>query len=216
MLVEDPLLLPPLLFFSLIFLFEVEPRPRSNGVPWAVHGVMKYCGEATAGRVTDCCIGWARSTILFSVAPAFLLQICGVFLPQHLLCHTMRNGSLSSSRCNCQGYSSLPEKSNCISFSLLVHIHLRARVALLRSFLLPEVNSTDYQTVLIRDLPFQQDAWSDSGCLLALHPLLPGSSFKQLLEISCKQCLFSLISAASGLWLGSTSSSRSVTEATQY
>lgn len=52
-------------------------------------------------------------------------------------------------------------------------------------------------------------------CFIALHPLLPGSNLKQLLGFSCKLCLFWLISAPASIWPGSTSSSKSITEATQ-
>lgn len=63
-----------------------------------------------AGRVTDCCTAWGKTTALSTVAPAFLSQKSGVFLPHHFLHCMMRDGSLSASKCNCEDHSSLPER----------------------------------------------------------------------------------------------------------
>lgn len=68
--VEDLLLLPPLLFFPLICLFEAEPRPRSDGGAWAVHAWSRemdtlektQLGElqtaALRGESLPCCPLW--------------------------------------------------------------------------------------------------------------------------------------------------------------
>lgn len=63
-----------------------------------------------AGRVTDCCTAWGKTTALSTVAPAFLSQKSGVFLPHHFLHCMMRDGSLSAPKCNCEDHSSLPER----------------------------------------------------------------------------------------------------------
>lgn len=141
---EDLLLLRPLLFFSLILL--IWGRARA----WEQEGCLgSRCMEPwdtveqTQLAELDCCTGQKMSIALSSVAPAFLSQIYGIFFSQNSLHCIKWDGSLSSSKCNRQDCYSLPEKPNCIWFALLVHTQLRASVALLRSFLHPEVDTTN-------------------------------------------------------------------------